>query len=229
MFSLTFRPAVTLSIHSHQIHSFHNHYPFPPPPLSLPHIPQGPMPIMIWTAILITFLKSVLTSKPAWMDFTICCILQFVNANVKYYNQQNAKGAIEALKSKMAPQSLAKRDGDWIQIPARDLVPGDVIQVNIGMIFPADCRLGPAENVQADQAALTGESLPVSKDLGAVCYSSTIVSRGEGEAIVVGTGEATEMGKAAKLVASVKKTSRKTHFRGGVCCFHIRALETAVS
>lgn len=167
----------------------------------------GPMPTMIWLAIFLLFIKTVFF-KPAYPDLIMCCFLQFVNANVKYYNAENAKQAIEALKSKMAPRCFVKRDGAWRETPARELVPGDVVQINIGMIIPADIRFGPCENIQSDQAALTGESLPSNKKAGAVGYASSVIKRGEGEGVVVGTGESTEMGKAAKLVASVKKKSR---------------------
>eukprot|EP00397_Hematodinium_sp_SG-2012_P002211 GEMP01002217.1.p1 GENE.GEMP01002217.1~~GEMP01002217.1.p1 ORF type:complete len:1221 (+),score=269.49 GEMP01002217.1:27-3665(+) len=168
----------------------------------------GPMPCMIWLAIVILFLKCVLTSKNAWPDFIMCCILQLVNANMKWYNSRNAKNAINALKDQMAPASIAKRNGEWIQILAADLVPGDVIQVRIGDVVPADCICGPSSHIQVDQSALTGESLPKSIDQGETLLASSAVKRGEGEAVVTHTGVFTVIGRAASMVGNVKKTSR---------------------
>jgi H+-transporting ATPase len=165
------------------------------------------MPIMIWLTMVILLVKS-LCCKPAWPDFVMCSVLQCVNGNVKFYITQNAKNALDALKSKMAPEAIARRNAQWKTVPASALVPGDVIQIKIGDIVPADCRVGPADNIQADQAALTGESLPKSVAVGDKLYASSVIKRGEGEAVVVATGAYTEMGKAAKMVSSVKKRSR---------------------
>eukprot|EP00397_Hematodinium_sp_SG-2012_P004482 GEMP01004494.1.p1 GENE.GEMP01004494.1~~GEMP01004494.1.p1 ORF type:complete len:1209 (+),score=244.14 GEMP01004494.1:280-3906(+) len=168
----------------------------------------GVMPIMIWLAIIILFLKCTLTPKKAWPDFIMCCVLQLVNANVKWYNTRNAKNAINALKAQMAPCSIVKRNGQWKTVEAFDLVPGDVIQVRIGDILPADCICGPAENVQVDQAALTGESLPRSIHPGGRLLASSVVKRGEGEAVVTTTGLFTVIGKTTSMIAGVKKRSR---------------------
>jgi H+-transporting ATPase len=182
------------------------------------------MPIMIWVCILVLGGKSIMAEitdngKPSWVDFGMCIALQLVNGNVKWYIKGNAQQAIEALKAKMAPQSIAKRNGKWETLQARELVPGDIIQIRIGDIIPADCRCGPAENIQADQAALTGESLPKSVAQGDLLFASSVIKRGEGEAVVVATGVHTVMGKAAFMVSSVKKISRYDKVLGMVALY----------
>jgi H+-transporting ATPase len=173
----------------------------------------GPMPIMIWAAIFLILAKSLVAKttgegSTSWPDFIMCCVLQFVNGNVKWYNGRNAENAIKALKDKMAPQAIVRRDGEWMTIQAKLLVPGDVVQVRIGDICAADGRLGCGENLQLDQAALTGESLPRNKKKRDILYAGTVVKRGDGEYVVVSTGRFTEMGRAANMVASVKTKSR---------------------
>ena len=106
----------------------------------------GPMPIMIWAAIFLILAKSLVAKttgegSTSWPDFIMCCVLQFVNGNVKWYNGRNAENAIKALKDKMAPQAIVRRDGEWMTIQAKLLVPGDVVQVRIGDICAADGRL----------------------------------------------------------------------------------------
>lgn len=100
----------------------------------------------------------------------------------------------------LAPKARARRDGEWKDMDAADLVPGDVIAFKIGDIVPADCRLYDAINVSIDQAALTGESLPQNKKVGDQCYSSSTCKQGEAEGVVIATGANTFFGRAATLV-----------------------------
>lgn len=100
-----------------------------------------------------------------------------------------AGNAIEALKAKLAITARVKRDGKWSAQSAKDLVPGDVNRLRLGDIVPADARLLDGDEVSLDQAALTGESLPVTKTSGDAVFSGSIVRRGETGALVYATGD----------------------------------------
>ncbi len=138
-----------------------------------------------------------------------------------FAQEYRAEKAIEALRRMTAPTATAVRDGKEIEVPARDLVPGDVIILRAGNKIPADVRLIEAINMQVDEAALTGESVPVEKKTGPLdnpalslgdrtnmAFAGTAVTYGRGRAIVVETGMNTEFGKIAKMLQSVE--SRKT-------------------
>ena len=105
------------------------------------------------------------------------------------------------------------RDGAWASLPVRELVPGDVIRVRLGDVAPADARLLGDASVQVDQSALTGESLPVSRGTGEVLYSGAVVIRGEGDALVYATGEASYFGRTTALVEAAGTVS---HFQRAV-------------
>ena len=98
-------------------------------------------------------------------------------------------------------------------MPARELVPGDVILVKLGNIVPADAKAAKGDYVSIDQSALTGESLPVDKKVGDVLYSGSIVRQGEMKAVVTATGMNTFFGKTARLVETAKARS---HFQQAV-------------
>jgi len=98
-------------------------------------------------------------------------------------------------------------------VPARELVPGDVIRVRLGEIVPADIKLIKGDYLQVDESALTGESLPVEKHVQDVGYSGSVVKQGEMDAIVVTIGMNTYFGKTAKLVQETKPHS---HFQKAV-------------
>jgi H+-transporting ATPase len=95
-----------------------------------------------------------------------------------------ASHAIEALKAKLAVKARVLRDGKWINPPARELVPGEVIRLRLGDIVPADARLLDGDSVEVDQSALTGESLPSERKSGEAVYSGSIIRQGEIGAMV---------------------------------------------
>ncbi|XP_019447384.1 PREDICTED: plasma membrane ATPase-like [Lupinus angustifolius] len=107
------------------------------------------------------------------------------------------------------------RDGRWTEQEAAILVPGDIISIKLGDIVPADARLLEGDSLKIDQSALTGESLPVSKNSGDEVFSGSTVKQGEIEAIVIATGVHTFFGKAAHLVDS---TNQVGHFQKGCIC-----------
>ncbi|MGD9375224.1 MAG: plasma-membrane proton-efflux P-type ATPase, partial [Anaerolineae bacterium] len=139
--------------------------------------------------------------------------LLVVNAIIGFWEEYQAGNTIDALKAKLAPKARVKRDGQWSTIPARELVPGDVIRVRIGDIVPADARLLAGDPVQVDQSALTGESLPVAHQSGDAVYSGSILKQGEADALVYATGDDTYFGRTAHLVEKAHKTS---HFQRAV-------------
>lgn len=148
-----------------------------------------------------------------WVDFVIIAILLVANGLIGYFEEKTAGDAVAALKAQLALNADAKRDGKFISVPARELVPGDVIRIKIGDVLPADARLLPGDPVKIDQAALTGESLPVDRSSGEQVYSGSVVKKGQAEALVNGTGSNTFFGRTAKLVASTENVS---HFQKSV-------------
>jgi H+-transporting ATPase len=167
----------------------------------------GPIPWMIEVAAVLSALVK------DWSDLVIILVLLTVNALVGFWEEFQAGNAIAALQAQLALRALAKRDRVWTPIPARELVPGDVIRLRLGDIVPADARLLDGDSIEVDQSALTGESLPVTKPPDAVVYSGSVVKRGEIEALVYATGAHSYFGKTARLVESTHHTS---HFQKAV-------------
>src|SRR5271157_3721342 len=122
-------------------------------------------------------------------------------------NCLKASNALAALKKGLAPQATALRDGKWESIDAATLVPGDIVKIRLGVIVPADIRFVSGDYASIDQAALTGESLPVAKKVGDVAYSGSIVKQGEMVGVVIATGSNTFFGRTAKLVAGAGAVS----------------------
>jgi H+-transporting ATPase len=156
----------------------------------------GPIPIMIFIAAV---LSAVLRH---WPDVGVILVLLVMNAVVGFREEYQADSAIAALKNKLALKARVKRQGEWASIPARELVPGDIIRLRIGEIIPADAKLLEGDPVQVDQSALTGESLPVEHKSGDAVFSGSIIKQGEIEAVVYATGKDTYYGKTAELVES---------------------------
>ena len=132
----------------------------------------GPIPWMIEIAVI---LSGVVRH---WPDFFIILLLLVANAVVGFWEEREAGNAIDALKAKLAIKARVKRDGKWINPPARELVPGDVIRMRLGDIVPADARLLDGDPVEVDQSALTGESLPAERKSGEAVFSGSIIRQG---------------------------------------------------
>ncbi len=167
----------------------------------------GPIPWMIEAAVILSALVR------HWADFFIIFTLLAANAVVGFWEEFQAGNAVEALKAKLALKARVKRDGEWKVIPSRELVPGDWIRLRLGDIVPADANLTDGGPVELDQSALTGESLPVTREKSGVLYSGSIVRRGEADAQVTATGVKTFFGKTAQLVQDAHTTS---HFQKAV-------------
>jgi H+-transporting ATPase len=129
----------------------------------------GPIPVMI---IIAAALSAALRH---WPDLGVILALLVMNAVVGFREEYQAGNAIAALKKQLAVQATVRRDGKWSALPARELVPGDIVRLRIGNIIPADARLLEGDPVQVDQSALTGESLPVEHRSGDVVYSGSIL------------------------------------------------------
>ena len=167
----------------------------------------GPIPWMIEVAVI---LSGVVRH---WPDFFIILLLLVANAVVGFWEEHTAGNAIEALKAQLAIKARVKRDGKWINPPARELVPGDVIRMRLGDIVPADARLLDGDPVEVDQSALTGESLPAERKSGQAVFSGSIIRQGEIGALVYATGANTYFGKTASLVQEAHTVS---HFQKAV-------------
>src|SRR5271154_2290587 len=167
----------------------------------------GPIPWMIEAAVILSGVVG------HWPDFFIILVLLVANAVVGFWEEHTAGNAIEALKAQLAIKARVKRDGKWINPPARELVPGDVIRMRLGDIVPADARLLDGDPVEVDQSALTGESLPAERKPGEAVFSGSIIRQGEIGGLVYATGANTYFGKTAELVQEAHTTS---HFQRAV-------------
>jgi len=161
----------------------------------------GPIPWMIEIAAVISFLRA------DWPDFFVIAGLLLYNAAIGFWQDNKAANALAALKKGLALKASVCRDGVWASIDATELVPGDVVTVAAGEIVPADLLLIDGKYLSVDQAALTGESLPVSKKIGDGAYSGSIARQGSMIGVAVATGNNTFFGRTAKLVASAGSKS----------------------
>jgi len=151
-----------------------------------------------------------------WPDALVIIFVVIVNTVFGWWQESKADDAMSKLKKLVVYSARALRDGRQIAVSTKDLVPGDIIFVKSGNNVPADCRLMSAENLQIQEAMLTGESNPVTKQLKELepgtplaertnmLYMGTAAVSGSGVAIVVATGEQTEMGKIGQLLKSAK-------------------------
>jgi H+-transporting ATPase len=167
----------------------------------------GPIPVMIMIA---AALSGILHH---WPDLAVILALLLLNAVVGFREEYQASNVIAALKKQLAVQAKVKREGKWVSVAAREVVPGDVVRIRIGSIVPADARLLEGDPVEVDQSALTGESLPVERKQGDTVYSGSIMRRGEIDALVFATGTATYYGKTAELV---RTTQTRSHLQKAV-------------
>ncbi len=148
-----------------------------------------------------------------WEDLVIILVLLVFNAVVGFWEEYQAGNAIEQLKKQLALMSYVLRDGQWSQIDASKLVPGDIVRVRLGDVVPADIVILEGDYLSVDQSALTGESLPVDKRVGDLIYSSSVAKQGEVTGVVTATGTHTFFGKTAKLVSTAENVS---HFQKAV-------------
>lgn len=173
---------------------------------------NDPMIYILFAASIISFaLKEI-------SDAIIILIVILINAMIGMLQEGKAQKALEALKKLSSPVALVKRDNKILELPAASLVVGDVVLLEAGRQIPADLRLTMTASLKVEEAALTGESVPVEKDASFLCenktaladkknmaYMTTNVSYGRGEGIVVATGMDTEIGKIATMINDTKE------------------------
>ncbi|MFA6328406.1 MAG: plasma-membrane proton-efflux P-type ATPase [Candidatus Micrarchaeia archaeon] len=161
----------------------------------------GPIPWLLEIATLLCFIVG------NRFDALALALLVIMNGAVAFYNEHDSKKALLLLKKKLTIKSRVLRGGSWETLDARELVPGDVIMVGLGDVVPADAKM-LSGGISADQAALTGESLPVELKGGDVIYTGSVVKRGEAKCVVVNTGMKTYFGKTVELVNIAKPKSK---------------------
>jgi H+-transporting ATPase len=169
---------------------------------------------------LLVFLKKFWAPVPWMLEVTILLELYLgkdteaivigallvFNAILSFTQESRAQNALSLLRQKLTVQITTHRNGQWQRIPSENLVPGDIIHLRMGDIIPADAILIDGQ-VEIDQSALTGESLPVEAGAGQVAYAGAVIKRGETTCEITGTGVNTKFGKTAELVREAKTVS----------------------
>ncbi len=167
----------------------------------------APIPWMIEVALVLSLLVR------HWTDAVIIGVLLAMNGVVAFAEEHQAANAIAALKERLASTANVLRGGSWAEVPSRELVPGDVVRLRLGDVMPADARLLGSSQLQLDQSALTGESLPVTRRPGEVLFSGAVVTKGEADALVFATGVSSFFGQTTALVRGAGTVS---HFQRAV-------------
>ncbi len=169
----------------------------------------GPIPWMIEVSII---LSAILHD---WVNFYIILVLLFVNVIVDYLQDAKASKALAKLKETLAQTAIVLRDGEFKQILAREIVPGDIIKLKIGDIVSADAIIISDGYLQVDQSMLTGESLPVQKSKKDKVFSGSIIKQGDVLAEVTEIGKNTFVGKSGDLIQKAQEES-VSHFQKAI-------------
>ena len=169
--------------------------------------------VVIWILIAAVIISAILGE---YVDAVVIAVILALIAVLGFIQEYKAEKAIDALKKLASLKATVKREGKKIDIDAKEIVPGDILILEIGDKVPADARVIASFNLEIQEAALTGESTPVKKitdalpekialaDRKNMVYSGTIVTSGRGEAVVTGTGMQTEIGRIATLIQEVE-------------------------
>jgi H+-transporting ATPase len=157
----------------------------------------GIVPWMLEATAIVTLLLG------KYVHTLVIVALLLFNAGMSLWREKRARTAMAALKQRLRIQSRTKRDGKWSIIPARELVPGDLVRVRIGDLLPADIKIVDG-SLGLDQSVLTGESEIVEKSAGEIAYSGSAVKRGEATGTVNATGTRTYFGKTVSLLELAK-------------------------
>lgn len=155
-----------------------------------------------------------------FMDMYVVIGVVLATVVIGFIQEGKAEASLEALKKMLVPECTVLRDNEKKIVATRETVPGDVVLLEGGDRVPADLRLFSVKNLSADEAALTGESVPVDKDVDPIlkpdlspgqqrclCFNGTFITRGRGQGVVVGTGKQTEIGKIAGMMEETKKVT----------------------
>ncbi|HEC25763.1 MAG TPA: plasma-membrane proton-efflux P-type ATPase, partial [bacterium] len=142
-----------------------------------------------------------------FLNAEIIAFLLIFNAVLGFIHEQKAQSTVELLKKKLQVKARALRDGNWVMMPARELVPGDYVRLRMGDFAPADMEIVEG-NIDVDQSALTGESLPVERVPKDTVYSGSVIKRGEASGTITATGSKSYFGKMAELIKLAKVPSQ---------------------
>ncbi|MES3629383.1 MAG: cation-transporting P-type ATPase [Longimonas sp.] len=152
-----------------------------------------------------------------WIDTAVIAGVVLVNAIIGFVQEGKAEEALESIRDMLSPSALVERGGERVEVDAKAVVPGDIVLVESGDQIPADVRWLDANNLSVEEAILTGESVPVDKQVDAVSedaaigdrasmgFSGTVVRRGRGRGVVVATGMATEVGQIGEMMTQVEQ------------------------
>ena len=176
--------------------------------------------IILLVAVVISVIEWVLQDpRESALPYEAIVIMAIVvlNAMLGFIQESRAEKSVRALMALAAPEATVVRDGDRQRVATHDIVPGDIVLIEAGDKIPADSRLVEVANLQTDEAPLTGESVPVSKELKPIegdtglgdrrnmLFSGTVATYGRGRAVVVATGMSTEVGRIAGLLEAAEK------------------------
>ncbi len=181
-----------------------------------------PMVIMLIVAAVISAVTGMIQGESEWADVIIIMTVVIINSALGVIQEAKSEEALAALQEMSAAQSKVIRDGKQISLHSSELVPGDIVLLEAGDAVPADCRVLESASMKIEEAALTGESVPVEKhtevielaegtddvplgDRKNMCYMGSTVVYGRGRAVVCGTGMDTEMGKIAGALNDAKE------------------------
>lgn len=175
--------------------------------------------LMIIILLVAAALSIITEGRHGLTDACIIFAVVVLNAAFGVYQEGQAEAAIEALKNMSSPMARVRRDGNVVEIDSRELVSGDIVLLEAGDVVPADMRLIEAASLKIEEAALTGESVPVEKDITEtveaeagigdrvnMCYQNSNVTYGRGTGVVTNTGMYTEVGKIADMLANADES-----------------------
>ncbi len=183
---------------------------------------KDPMLIILLVAAGVSAVTGMLSGESEWAEVIIILIVVLLNAILGVFQESKAEAAIEALQTMTAATCKVMRDGKQVVLHSDELVPGDVVVLEAGDAVPADGRIIENASMKIEEAALTGESVPVNKMIEALgfgdsqadvplgdrknmCYMGSTVVYGRGKAVITGTGMDTEMGKIAGALAATEE------------------------
>ncbi|NEZ03461.1 HAD-IC family P-type ATPase [Wenzhouxiangella sp. XN201] len=194
-------------------------------PNALPESPRRPWwrrllaqfhNVLIYVLIAAALLAATLAH---WVDAGVITAVVIINAIIGLAQEGKAERAMEAIGRMLALKAKVRRDGRWQTIPAAELVRGDIVRLGAGDLVPADLRLLESHGLRIDQAALTGESVPVGKtvetveaqaplaDRRCLAYSGTLVGGGQGTGVVFASGSDTELGRISSMLETVENVT----------------------
>lgn len=185
---------------------------------------QSPLIYVLLVALAVTL------GLQSWKDAIVIGVVLVVNGTIGFIQEYQAQSAVKSLMKMVSPKARVRRDGQWREIPADRIVPGDEVRLGQGYMVPADARLLSVQALQIDESALTGESVPQSKtaetladadpalspgDRKNMAFMGTAVTSGGGTGLVVATGRRTEVGRIAEQVERAKETTTPLQERIG--------------